>query len=123
MSGQTSFTISAMPRKNLSLVNFRRLQCGITLYELDSITSACCPHGIDRTAARRSFGFAEDEMVFLAFGTLRFWEEARLLSRDSVWQMCRKSFCFARPLYRAGLELEAASSEMAVAPVAEVRWG
>jgi len=34
---------------------------------------------IDRAAARRSFGFAAEDMVFLAFGTLRFWEEARLL--------------------------------------------
>lgn len=36
---------------------------------------------VDRSEARRSFGFAEDETVFLVFGTLRFWEEVRLLSR------------------------------------------
>jgi glycosyltransferase involved in cell wall biosynthesis len=36
---------------------------------------------IDRAAARRSFGFEADDMVFLAFGALRFWEEVRLLSR------------------------------------------
>jgi glycosyltransferase involved in cell wall biosynthesis len=33
----------------------------------------------DRVAARRVFGFAADEIVFLVFGTLRFWEEVRLL--------------------------------------------
>lgn len=36
---------------------------------------------IDRAAARRSFGFAADDMVFLAFGALRFWQEVRLLSQ------------------------------------------
>jgi glycosyltransferase involved in cell wall biosynthesis len=36
---------------------------------------------IDRLAARRSFGFATDDIVFLAFGALRFWEEALVLSR------------------------------------------
>lgn len=36
---------------------------------------------IDRLAARRSFGFMEDETVFLVFGSLRFWEEAHLLIR------------------------------------------
>lgn len=35
----------------------------------------------DRAAARHSFGFAADDMVYLSFGALRFWEEARLLSR------------------------------------------
>jgi glycosyltransferase involved in cell wall biosynthesis len=36
---------------------------------------------IDRFAARRSFGLAADDMVFLAFGALRFWEEVLVLSR------------------------------------------
>ena len=35
----------------------------------------------NRAAARRAFGIAPDETVFLVFGTLRFWEEVRLLQR------------------------------------------
>src|SRR5262249_52335379 len=35
----------------------------------------------DRNTARCAFGIAPDEMVFLVFGTLRFWEEVRLLQR------------------------------------------
>jgi glycosyltransferase involved in cell wall biosynthesis len=35
----------------------------------------------DRAAARRAFGIGPDEMVFLVFGTLRFWEEVGLLRR------------------------------------------
>jgi glycosyltransferase involved in cell wall biosynthesis len=35
----------------------------------------------DRTTARRSFGFASDEIIFLVFGSLRFWEEVQLLKR------------------------------------------
>jgi glycosyltransferase involved in cell wall biosynthesis len=35
----------------------------------------------DRVAARRAFGFAPDQTVFLAFGALRLWEEVRLLRR------------------------------------------
>lgn len=33
----------------------------------------------DRAAARRAFGIAPAEVVFLVFGALRFWEEVRLL--------------------------------------------
>jgi glycosyltransferase involved in cell wall biosynthesis len=35
----------------------------------------------DRVVARRSFGFASGDFVFLAFGALRFWEEVRLLQQ------------------------------------------
>ncbi len=35
----------------------------------------------DRTASRLAFGFAPEEMVYLVFGTLRFWEEVQLLKR------------------------------------------
>lgn len=42
---------------------------------------------IDRDEARRSFGFAPSELVFLVFGTLRIWSEAELL---------RKAFTRAR---------------------------
>src|SRR5262249_4247255 len=35
----------------------------------------------DRTAARRAFGFSIDELAFLVFGSLRFWEEVRILQR------------------------------------------
>jgi glycosyltransferase involved in cell wall biosynthesis len=35
----------------------------------------------DRAAARRCFGFALDDVVFLGFGTLRFWEEVQLLQQ------------------------------------------
>jgi glycosyltransferase involved in cell wall biosynthesis len=35
----------------------------------------------DRVAARRAFGIAPDQTVFLVFGELRFWEEVRLLRR------------------------------------------
>src|SRR5262245_50359016 len=35
----------------------------------------------DRNVARRSFGIAPDEMVFLVFGALRFWKEVQLLRR------------------------------------------
>jgi glycosyltransferase involved in cell wall biosynthesis len=35
----------------------------------------------DRAAARAAYGFAPDQIVFLVFGTLRFWEEAQLLKR------------------------------------------
>src|SRR5947208_1263866 len=33
----------------------------------------------DRVAARQTFGFSPDEIVFLVLGDLRFWEEVRLL--------------------------------------------
>jgi glycosyltransferase involved in cell wall biosynthesis len=33
----------------------------------------------DRLVARRSFGFASDDLVFLVFGRLRFWDEVQLL--------------------------------------------
>ena len=36
----------------------------------------------DRAAARRAFGITPDEMVYLCFGTLRFWEEVCLI-RDA----------------------------------------
>jgi beta-1,4-mannosyltransferase len=36
----------------------------------------------DRAAARRAFGFAPDEVVYLCFGSLRFWEEVCLI-RDA----------------------------------------
>jgi glycosyltransferase involved in cell wall biosynthesis len=36
-------------------------------------------NGVDRSEARRSFGVASDELVFLVFGTLRSWCEAELL--------------------------------------------
>jgi glycosyltransferase involved in cell wall biosynthesis len=35
----------------------------------------------DRAVARRGFGFASDDIVFLVFGSLRFWEEVRLLQQ------------------------------------------
>jgi glycosyltransferase involved in cell wall biosynthesis len=38
-------------------------------------------NGIDRSEARRSFGVAADELVFLVFGTLRSWCEAELLRK------------------------------------------
>jgi glycosyltransferase involved in cell wall biosynthesis len=35
----------------------------------------------DRAASRRAYGFAPQEMVYLVFGTLRFWDEVQLIKR------------------------------------------
>src|SRR5262245_16920258 len=35
----------------------------------------------DRAASRRSFGFADSDVVYLVFGALRFWEEIELLQQ------------------------------------------
>jgi glycosyltransferase involved in cell wall biosynthesis len=35
----------------------------------------------DRTRARSTYGFAPEEVVFLVFGALRFWDEVGLLAR------------------------------------------
>ena len=35
----------------------------------------------DRDACRRMLGFRPDELVYLAFGSLRFWDEVQLMSR------------------------------------------
>jgi hypothetical protein len=36
----------------------------------------------DRRAARQKYGLSEDDVVYLAFGALRFWEEVKLLQRE-----------------------------------------
>jgi glycosyltransferase involved in cell wall biosynthesis len=35
----------------------------------------------DRVTSRQSFGFADSDMVYLVFGSLRFWDEVELLRR------------------------------------------
>jgi glycosyltransferase involved in cell wall biosynthesis len=64
----------------------------------------------DRAAARRAFGIAPEEMVFLSFGSLRHWEEVRVL---------RQAFALARVPKR---RLLITSHYVESGPVWRQRW-
>lgn len=78
---------SARPRRSEFATSFRRSRAQPPRSGWFQTTSGVPAR--DRPAARDAFEIEANEMVFLVFGSLRFWGEVRLLHASFCLHVCR----------------------------------